>query len=126
LWRTHCLDACLSCDRHVNYLQRVGADAGDRYVVQMRREHRFPCQPTTARVLLGASDEPVIATVGEVSRSGVKIETSHKLPVGETARVEIDWVTIQGRVRYCREGSSIGRFETGVEIDEIVERKRQI
>jgi hypothetical protein len=91
----------------------------------MRREHRFPCDPTRANVLLGPSAEPVVATVGEVSRSGVKIEMSRMLPVGETARVEIDWVTIQGRVRYCREGSSIGRFEAGLEIEDMVERKRQ-
>jgi hypothetical protein len=89
--------------------------------VPMREAMRFLCLPTSARVWIGGAGEPVDAIVEDVSHSGLRMQVPVAIAVDASVRVEVEKLTIDGTIRYCRECETANgqRFVVGMQFSSV-------
>ena len=96
-----------------------------RPVLEKRREHRYSTNDPAEVKVLPSDGVVLMATIVDVSRSGVGIEIERPLP--KSTRVEIGSPdhkrVIFGEVRYCKPAGA--RFHIGVLIEGVVSREEE-
>ena len=89
---------------------------------ERRREPRYPCNdPVAIRILPDPSRVP--ATLMDVSRSGLRIETD--VPLTKSAEIEIllsKQLAVTGRVRHCRRVGA--KYQAGILIQKAIDSSR--
>jgi PilZ domain len=83
----------------------------------VRDEQRYDCSPERALIQTETGAD-LIATVRDVSRSGMRIELDAMLVAGQKATVRLPRIILNGTVRYCR-SQSPGRFGVGIAIEQV-------
>lgn len=85
-----------------------------------RREPRIPVrQPGTIIVLSDEGSESTQGTLLDLSKSGMRLDISHRVETGTMVFFVTDSNAVAGEVRYCHQRRS-GYFEAGVEIVDIM------
>lgn len=86
---------------------------------ERRRETRYATNdPVTIRLLEAGGGLPVVGTVLDVSRNGLRVES--EAPLGKGLRLEItlpDRTLVFGESRYCRRVSA--RYHIGIAIEDV-------
>jgi hypothetical protein len=79
-----------------------------------REETRVACEPVTVHVYLGEREQPVAASIVQVSSSGLRLLAEEPVLVGTPVRIDMGGLIVQGNTRHCQPRQDNRSYTVGV------------
>jgi hypothetical protein len=82
--------------------------------IDSHHETRVACEPVTVQVYLGAHQQPVTASVVEISNSGLRLLAEEPVLVGTPVRIDMGGLIVRGNTRHCQPRQDRRSYTVGV------------